>query len=130
MDFTTAILCIGLISIIMLVIEVNYTYASQGTAYGWSANRPSVEISPLGQRIKNAYSNQVESISYTLPALAGGAIMDIDHADAHTAALIIVLGRAIFGPLYYSGVPYGRLVGFGMGTVGSIYRYIILLMSL
>ena len=106
MDFTTAILCIGLISIIMLVIEVNYTYASQGTAHGWSVNRPSVEISPLGQRIKNAYSNQVESISYTLPALAGGAIMDIYHAGAHTAALIIVLGRAIFGPLYYSGVPY------------------------
>ena len=52
MDFTTAILCIGLISFIMLVIEVNYTYASQGTAYGWSANRPSVEISPLGQRTK------------------------------------------------------------------------------
>ena len=81
-------------------------------------------------RFKNAYSNQVESISYTLPALAGGAIMDIDHAGAHTAALIIVLGRAIFGPLYYSGVPYGRLVGFGMGTVRSIYLYIILFKSL
>ena len=130
MDFTTAILCIGLISITMLVVEINYTYATQGTAYGWSANRPSVEISPLGQRIKNAYSNQVESISYTLPALAGGVIMDIDHAGAHTAALIIVLGRALFGPLYYSGVPYGRLVGFGMGTIGSIYLYVVLLMSL
>ena len=56
--------------------------------------------------LKHAYSNQVESISYTLPALAGGAIMDIDHAGARTAALIIVLGRAIFGPLYYSGVTY------------------------
>ena len=94
----------------------------------WIGKTTSVET--LGQRIKNAYSNQVESISYTLPALAGGAIMDIDHAGAHTAALIIVLGRAIFGPLYYSGVPYGHLVGFGMGTVGSIYLYIILFMSL
>ena len=62
--------------------------------------------------------------------MAGGAIMDIDHAGAHAAALIIVLGRAIFGPHYYSGVPYGHLVGFGMGTVGSIYLYIILFMSL
>ena len=130
MDFTTAILCIGLISIIMLVVEVNFTYAAQGTAYGWSANRPTVEISPLGQRIKNAYANQVESISYTLPALAAAAITDLQHAGAHTAALIIVLGRAIFGPLYYSGIPYGRLVGFGMGTIGSIYLYIVLLMSL
>ena len=71
-----------------------------------------------------------EIVSYTLRALAGGAIMDIDHAGAHTAALNIVLVRAIFGPLYYSGVPYGRLVRFGMGTVGSIYLHIILFMSL
>lgn len=126
MDYTTAIYAIGLTTILMLIIEVNYTYATQGTAFGWSANRPTVEFSPLAQRIKNAYRNQVESTAYTVPVLIVAAISGLDSATGEMAALGIVVGRGLYGPLYYSGIPYARLVGFGLGTLSSLTLFVIL----
>ena len=130
MDYTTAILSLGLISILMLVVEVNFTYATQGTKFGWANNRPDVEYSALALRIKNAYGNQVESISYTVPVLVAAALSGLDHSGAEIAALAIVAGRAIYGPLYYTGIPYARLVGFGMATVSTLYIIVILLSNL
>jgi len=130
MDFTTAILSLGVISILLLIVEVNFTYATQGTSFGWSNNRPDVAYSPLAQRIKNAYGNQVESISYTVPILAAAALTGLEHSGAETAALLMVIGRAIYGPLYISGIPYARLVGFGMATLSSLYIAGILLLNL
>ena len=130
MDYTAALLSLGLISILMLVVEVNFTYATQGTKFGWSNNRPDVEYSALAMRIKNAYGNQVESISYTAPVLAAAALSGLDHSGAEIAALVMVVGRAIYGPLYYAGIPYARLVGFGMGTVSTLYIIAILLSNL
>lgn len=130
MDYVTAIYALGLVSFVLLLIEVNYTYASQGTAFGWSANRPEVSLTPIGQRIKNAYNNQIESISYTVPVLAAAALSDAEIAGGTTAALVMVLGRALYGPLYISGIPYARLVGFGMGTLSSAYLLITLGLTL
>lgn len=130
MEYVTAIYALGAISFVLLLIEVNYTYASQGTDFGWSANRPEVTLSPLGQRIKNAYGNQVESIAYTLPVLAAAALSDAEIVGGTTAALIMVIGRAIYGPLYISGIPYARLVGFGMGTLSAAYLLVTLALTL
>lgn len=130
MEFTTALLSLGVISFVMLAVEVNFTYATQGLSFGWSANRPEVTLSPLAQRIKNAYGNQVESISYTVPVLAAAALMGLEHSGAQTAALILVLGRAIYGPLYYTGIPYARLLGFGMGSLSTLYIAVIIFMNL
>lgn len=130
MDYTTALVSIGIITFVMLVIEVNYTYATQGTAFGWSNNRPEVSLSPLAQRIKNAYSNQVESTAYTVPVLAAAALTGLDHSGAEFAAMTLVIGRAIYGPLYYAGIPYARLVGFGMGTISTGYLIVILALNL
>lgn len=130
MEFTTAIFALGAISIVMLLIEVNFTYATQGFVYGWAANRdPSVEFSPLARRIKQAYQNQVDSISYTVPLLAAAAFIGLEHSGAQTAALLIVCGRALYGALYYTGIPYARLVGFGMATLSSLYLLIVIASS-
>lgn len=130
MDYTTAILALGVISTLMLFIEVNFTYAAQGMTFGWSNNRPEVDYSPLAQRIKNAYGNQVESMAYTLPVLVAAALSGLEHSGAETAALLMVLGRAIYGPLYISGLPYARLVGFGMATLSTLYIIVILIQTL
>lgn len=122
MDYITALYCIGLITFVMLLVEINFMYATQGFAFGWSSNRGrDAEFSPLAQRIKNAYNNQVESAAYSVPVFATAALTGLEHSGAETAALIYVLGRAIYGPLYYWGVGNLRLVGFGMGSLSMIY---------
>ena len=122
MEYTTALFCIGLITFVLLLVEVNFLYATQGLAFGWSSNRGAdVEYSPLAKRISNAYNNQVESAAYSVPVFATAAFTGLEHSGAETAALIYVIGRAIYGPLYYWGVGNLRLVGFGMGSLSMIY---------
>jgi len=130
MDYTTALYCIGLITFALMFIEINFTYATQGFAFGWSSNRGTkAEYSPLALRIKNAYNNQVESTAYSVPVLATAALVGLDSSGAETAALIFVIGRAIYGPLYYMGTAGLRLIGFGMGTLSLLFIMYKLAMS-
>jgi len=122
MEYTTALFSIGLITFVLLFVEINFMYATQGFKYGWSSNRGSeATFSPLAKRIKNAYSNQVESAAYSVPVFATAALVGLEHSGAETATLIYIIGRAIYGPLYYLGVANLRLVGFGMGSLSMIY---------
>jgi uncharacterized MAPEG superfamily protein len=127
MEYTTALYCIGLITFVLLFIEINFTYATQGFAFGFSSDRSAdAEFSPLAKRISNAYNNQVQSASYSVPVFAAAAFLGLEHSGAETAALIFVLGRAIYGPLYYLGVANLRLVGFGMASLSMIYILYVL----
>ncbi len=127
MEYTTALYAIGLITIALLFVEVNFTYATQGIAFGWSSNRnPDAEFSPLALRIRNAYNNQVQSAAYSVPVFAAAALTGLEHSGAETAALVFVIGRAIYGPLYYLGVANLRLVGFGMASLSMIYILYVL----
>lgn len=132
MEYTTALYFIGLITFVLLFVEINYMYATQGFAYGWSNNRNKSEavFSPMAQRIKNSFNNQVESATYSIPVFATAAFTGLESSGAETAALIYVIGRAIYGPLYISGIPYARLIGFGMGSLSMIYILYVLGMSL
>jgi len=95
-EYTTALFCIGLITFVMLLVEVNFTYATQGLAFGWSSNRPAnAEFSPLALRIRTAYNNQVQSTGYSVPVFATAALNGLESSGAKTAALIYVIGRAI-----------------------------------
>ncbi|MFV2002488.1 MAG: MAPEG family protein [Paracoccaceae bacterium] len=122
MEYTTALYSIGLITFVLLFVEINFMYATQGFAFGWSSNRSGdAEFSPLAQRISSAYNNQVESAAYSVPVLATAALTGLESSGAELATLIYVIGRAIYGPLYYLGVGNLRLVGFGMGSLSMIY---------
>ena len=127
MEYTTALFSIGLITFVLLFVEINFTYATQGFKYGWSSNRGAkAEFSPLALRIRNAYNNQVESAAYSVPVFATAALTGLESSGAETAALIYVIGRAIYGPLYYLGNAGLRLVGFGMGSLSMIYILFVL----
>lgn len=122
MEYTTALYSIGLITFVLLFIEVNFTYATQGFSYGWSSNRGKDAVfTPLAQRISSAYNNQVQSAAYSVPVFAAAAFTGLESSSAETATLIFVIGRAIYGPLYYIGIGNLRLVGFGMATLSMLY---------
>jgi uncharacterized MAPEG superfamily protein len=130
MSFETAIAIYALITLILLGNEIMFTYATQGFAFGFSSNRPAIEKSPLGLRIERSYRNQAESAAYILPALVLGALSDLQTPGLQTAALVIVLGRALFALLYYTGLPLARVLGFVMGSFGSLYVIIAILLTI
>ena len=130
MSYEIAMIVFGLTTFVMLVIEVNYTYATQGYAFGWSANRdPNAKFTPLAQRIKNAYQNQVESAAYGVPILAAASLVNLEHTGAELAALLFVVARAAYAPLYYSGIPYARLPAFGVGVLSIGYLAVVLALA-
>ena len=122
MAFTMALVLFGLITLVMLTIELTFTYATQGFGYGFSSNRSSnIERSQLGLRIQRAYQNQIESAAYGVPVLAAAAFLGLQSGAAETAALLFIIGRVAFAPLYYSGVPFLRVPAFGLGTLSILY---------
>ena len=128
MDFTTALITFGAISLIYLFIQVNFTYAYFGFGYGWSSNRKTDKVlSPIGKRIANTWQNQVESASYIVPVLGMAAFTGLEHSGAQTAALLIVLGRAAFGPLYWTGVPFLRIPAWALAFFSTAYVTYVLL---
>jgi uncharacterized MAPEG superfamily protein len=122
MEYTTALILFGLLTLVMLTIEITTTYATQGFGFGFSSNRSaSVDIPALALRIKRAYQNQIESAAYGVPVLAAAALTGLQSSSAETAALLFVVGRAAFALLYYSGIPFIRVPAFGLGTLSTLY---------
>lgn len=121
MSFITALILFALLTLTMLGFEIMYTYATQGFAYGFSANRSVVERSPLALRIQRAYQNQIESAAYGVPVLTAAAFTDLEGSGAQLAGMIFVIGRVGFAILYYSGITFVRVPAFLMGTLSTLY---------
>ena len=129
MTFTTALIAFGIITLLAVGLEIMFTYATQGFGYGFSSNRPAVEKSPLGLRIQRAYQNQVESAAYIVPLLVAGHLTGLAGPTAELVTLIIIAGRAAFMLLYYTGIPFLRVIGFVGGSMGSmVLAYLLLIL--
>lgn len=129
MTFTFALVSFGLITMAAITFEILYTYATQGFGFGFSSNRPDVEKSNLGLRIERAYKNQIESAAYIIPILVVAALTDLAGPYVGLATMLIVIGRASFIVLYYSGIPFIRILGFVMASFSTLYLGILLIMS-
>ncbi len=128
MSYESALLWFGATTVILLFVEINFTYLTQGFGFGFSSNRKDdAAFSPLAGRIKRTYQNQVESAAYIVPVLGAAALMGLESNGAEIAALLIVLGRAAFAPLYFSGVPFIRVPAFGLAAVSTIYIAVVML---
>ncbi len=127
MTFTTALICFALLTMILISIEIMFTYATQGFAFGFSSNRGTPEFSALATRMKRALQNHFESTAYVVPALAVGAFLDLQGYGFELAALLAVLGRALFIPLYWTGVTFIRVPAFSLTAMSCLY---ILVMAL
>jgi uncharacterized MAPEG superfamily protein len=128
MAFTAALILFGLLTVVMLMIEVMTTYATQGFGYGFSSNRSTnTERPPMALRIQRAYQNQVESAVYGVPVLAAAAITGLESGRAETAALLFIIGRGAYALLYYSGISFVRVPAFALGVLSTIYIAYVLL---
>jgi len=125
----TALASFGLVTLALIGFEIMYTYATQGFGFGFSSNRPTVEISTFGLRVKRTLQNHIESAAYIMPALVAAHLVGIRGSGVEIAALLIVVGRAAFALLYYSGIPFVRVPAFVMGTFSSIYLLAMVLLA-
>lgn len=126
MPLETALIWFGVITFVVIAVEIFYTYGTQGFGFGFSSNRPVVEKSALGIRVERVYRNQVEASAYVVPILGGAALMGLNTPGVQIAALLVVLGRAAFCVLYYTGIPFLRIIGFGTVSLSLLYILYVL----
>lgn len=117
----TALLSFGVITLALVGFEIMFTYATQGFAYGFAADRPQVALSPFAQRVKRALQNHIEAAAYVAPVLAAAALLDVRGGGVEIAAMLIVIGRAAFPVLYYTGITFIRVPAFVLGTFPTLY---------
>jgi len=126
MSFEAALIAFGLITLLAVRIEIMFTYATQGFAYGFSSNWPDAHKSRLGLRIQRAYQNQIESAAYIVPLLIAGHVTGLTGPMAEHVTSVIIAGRAAFMLLYYTGIPFLRVLGFFRGSMVLAYLLPIL----
>lgn len=121
MVFITALILFAILTLVLLSTEIMFTYATQGFGYGFSSNRAPVARSPFAVRIQRTYLNQVEAASYAVPILGAAAISGLESSSAELAAHLFILGRLAYSVLYYSGLPFVRVLGFLVANLSLLY---------
>jgi uncharacterized MAPEG superfamily protein len=129
MTISSALAALGFLTLFIVGTSIMHTYATQGFAFGFSANRGDHKISPFGLRLRRSLQNHVEATAYAVPALLAVQFATPDHPHVALTASILVLGRALFIPLYWSGVSFIRVPAFLLGTLSSLYLIYLAMMG-
>jgi len=129
MEFTTALLWYGLTSAVIVGFDIMFTYATKGFGYGFSSKREGGARTGFGLRLQRSLQNQAESAAYIIPALGAGALLGLEGQGVGIAALFIVIGRALFAPAYWTGIPFLRVPFFAMASFGAFYIYAVALLQ-
>lgn len=124
MSFINALAGFGLITLAIVGLSIMHTYATRGFGFGFSSNRPQSGQTAFEIRLGRTLQNHTESAAYVVPALLAAQFSGVEGAMPSLAAMIIVIGRALFAPLYLSGVPFIRVPAFAMGSLPSLYLLI------
>lgn len=131
MDAITALTALGMLTLILIGVEVITVYATKGFAYGFSANRAPAEYAGLRKRVENIYRNQIESVTYMAPVLAATALLGLDtQPDAGIVPMLIAImvwARVGFAAAYFTGLPFVRVPFFGAGTMTTLILGFIIL---
>ena len=117
----TGLLALGFLTLMVVGIEIMFTYATQGFAYGFSSNRPAVDVSPFAQRMKRVLQNQVECAAYAVPILAAVALVGLNDTAVQTAVAVCVVGRLAYVVFYYTGLPFARVPFFLAANLALLF---------
>lgn len=128
MSTITALSLFSILTMTIITFEIIYTYAARGFGFGFSSNRPQVELSKFETRMKRILQNHTESAAYVVPTLAAVHLSGLSGANIELAALLLIAGRAAYALLYYTGVPFIRIPAFSLASLSTLYLAVSVLM--
>jgi uncharacterized MAPEG superfamily protein len=127
MTITTALVGFALLTMTIITFEIIYTYVVRGFGFGFSSNRPQVDLSRFELRMKRILQNHTESAAYIVPTLLGVHISGLSGTNVEIATLLIIVGRAAYAVLYYTGVPFIRIPAFSLASLSTLYLAVLIL---
>jgi len=77
-------------------------------------------LNPLAGRLLRAQANLYETLPLFVAALLGAALLDRLGWKTEVGALLYVVGRAVYLPLYAAGVPKVRTLVWSLSLAGLL----------
>ena len=103
------------------------TTASVGLSYGAGARDEGKDPGVLPSRLKRALMNYNETFPVYVALALTLAVTGKSGGIAATGALLWIIGRVIYLPLYATGVPYLRTAAWGVAIVGLLMMLVRLM---
>ena len=95
----------GLLVFLGVLIQATYKGKTAGPAYGFSNNEtPQPNKGPMGIRIDNMLANLKEGALMYLPFALLAVHFDISNVWTSYAALVTIISRIIYMPVYIIGI--------------------------
>ena len=117
-------ICLGALILIALV---NILWAGRvrtqqyGTDWNMGARDEQMPpLNPLAERLLRAQANLFEALPLFVAALLGAALLDRLGWKTEVGALLYVVGRAVYLPLYAAGVPKVRTLVWSLSLAGLL----------
>jgi uncharacterized MAPEG superfamily protein len=97
-----------------VAVQATYAALTAGLAFGFS-NRDGAQpgMGPAGLRIDKTLGNLKEGATMYLPLALLAVSLDISNAWTWGAALVTIVSRLIYAPVFYLGIPVMRTLVWG-----------------
>lgn len=99
-----------------VAVQAGYAASNAGTTFGFSNREvPQPGMGPAGHRIDRTLGNLKEGAIMYLPLALLAVCLDISNGWTSGAALVTILSRLIYVPIFYLGIPVLRTLVWAPG---------------
>lgn len=112
-------------TLVLALVQILLAAASRTRDFGmeWNAgprDETPGKVSPLSGRLHRAQSNLFETLPLFAAAVLIAHVAARDGALTHWGAVLYLVGRVVYLPLYAFGVPKVRSLAWGVSLVGLV----------
>ncbi|GAA4710905.1 MAPEG family protein [Sphingomonas lutea] len=117
-------ICLGAL-ILLALVNIFWAGSTRTRQYGrdWNTGARDEQmppLNPLAGRLLRAQANLFETLPLFVAALLGAAFLDRLGWKTEVGALLYVISRAIYLPLYAAGTPKVRTLVWTLATAGLL----------
>ena len=89
----------------MSLVQAMYSFKTAGAAYNLSNHeQPQINKGPVGIRIDNTLNNLKEGALIYIPLTLLVVFLDVSNAWTYYAALVTIIARVLYVPIYVAGI--------------------------
>lgn len=102
-------------------VATGITATSQfGMAYGLGARDEQKQLTGVPARVTRAFENFMQTFPIFAAAALSVAVSGRGNGTTHLGAWLYLIGRVVYAPLYFAGIPVARTVAWAASMLGIV----------
>ena len=119
----TTVVWLAVILLVLTFIQGGLVPVTHGLKWGFGSRDEPRDPTALQLRIKRTIANHIEAMLIYVPIVLVAAAMGISNDGTQLGAMLFLIGRVLFVPLYLFGVPVLRSAAYGLAIIG-LFQYL------